>query len=69
MFLNNHQQKSIEPIVKFDEDAALAQLDSLSEVELMTVVERSLELMTDLSDAGKKRLSELLNMGEPPSNE
>lgn len=60
-FLNNPQQKGIDPVVKFDAETALAELDALSSMELMSVVERTLELMSDLSDEEQGRLDQILS--------
>jgi phage I-like protein len=59
-FLNNPQQKGIKAVTKFDAETALAELDALSSMELMSVVERALELMSDLSDEEQARLNQIL---------
>ncbi len=63
-FLNNPQQKSIDPVTEFDAETAIAELDALSSMELMSVIERSLELLVDLSEEEQARLNQILGKSE-----
>lgn len=68
-FLNNPQQTGIKPVIKFEADTVMAGLDTLSTMELISVIERSLELLVDLSPEDQARLDQVMGKTDPEKTE